>query len=145
MVNDMFKKLVEKKKAEGKGFSPVEKEASDNVLSDLMHFLSGMEGEKVKGLKKVTVASPDQAGLQAGLDKAKDLVSQSDDSSDDSDDESQDDESSDEGQEDDGSGGEDHEDPVAQELADHEQHDAESEDEIKQQIAELQAKLASRG
>lgn len=87
-MNEAFKALLQKKMAEGKGnMSPVDKEASDSVLADLQHFLDQMQGDKVKGLKKVTVASNDPKGLEEGLAKAKDLVAHDPMASDDSSDE----------------------------------------------------------
>lgn len=48
------------------------------VLKHLKELASSMMGDDVKGgmegLKKVTVAAPDKAGLQEGLDKAKELM-----------------------------------------------------------------------
>ena len=81
-MNPMFQKIIDKKKAEGKSMSPVHKEAKGSVLSDLMDHLEGMGMDKVKGMKKVSVASDSKEGLKTGLDKAKELVSghESDDS-----------------------------------------------------------------
>jgi hypothetical protein len=75
MSNPMFEKLIAKKKAEGKSMSPSHEKAKGTVLSDLMDHLEGMGMDKVKGMKKVSVASDSPQGLKAGLDKAKDLVS----------------------------------------------------------------------
>lgn len=50
------------------------------VLKHLKEMASQMMGDDVKGgmegMKKVTVAAPDTAGLKHGLDKAKDVVGQ---------------------------------------------------------------------
>lgn len=74
MANPMFEKLVAKKKAEGKGMSPSHQKAKGDVLGDLMDHLDGAGMEKVKGMKKVSVASTSKEGLTKGLDKAKELV-----------------------------------------------------------------------
>lgn len=74
-----FKKLMEKKRQEGKGsMGDVEASARGSVLHDLIGSLDQDGMEKVKGLKKVTVASNDQTGLNEGLDKAKEIVNQGD-------------------------------------------------------------------
>lgn len=73
---DKFNQLMMKKKEEGKMLSPVEKDAKMGVLKELHKMASDSMSDKIKGLKKVTVAAPDEKGLEAGLDKAKDLVSQ---------------------------------------------------------------------
>lgn len=50
------------------------------VLKHLKEMASNMMGDDVKGgldgMKKVTVAAPDTAGLKHGLDKAKDVIGQ---------------------------------------------------------------------
>jgi hypothetical protein len=74
-----FKKLMEKKRAEGKGpMSDAEHSAHSSVLHDMMNALDQDGMEKVKGLKKVTVAAKDQTGLNEGLDKAKEIVNEGD-------------------------------------------------------------------
>jgi hypothetical protein len=137
-MNPMFQKMVEAKKAEGKEFSPVEKTASDKVLADLMHFLSGLEGDKLKGLKKVTVASNDPQGLTAGLDKAKAMVDGQEGSEDPMVEatETPDEETKEDGQEgmeaSEGDGSESHEDPDSMEA-------------LQQQMEMLKAKMAAKG
>jgi len=45
-----------------------------STLMDLKKEMSKLMSNDIKGLKKVTVASPTGEGLEAGLDKAKELV-----------------------------------------------------------------------
>ena len=140
-MNDMFKKMLEDKKGSmGKEMSPVDKQATGDVLHDLMSYLSSLQGDKVKGLKKVTVASNDPKGLVAGLAKAKDMVKDGEDGSEDesSEDpmeelmESPEDEHKEEESE--------HDD----ESHDDESHDDESPEALKKQIEMLKSQLASR-
>lgn len=67
-------KLMAKKKMEGKKLSPMEKKGKEETLQSLIDEMMGMDSDKVKGLKKVTVASDSPEGLEKGLDKAKELV-----------------------------------------------------------------------
>lgn len=67
-------KLLAKKKAEGKKLSSMEKKGKEETLQSLIDDMMGMDGDKVKGLKKVTVASNSPKGLEKGLDKAKELI-----------------------------------------------------------------------
>jgi rRNA maturation endonuclease Nob1 len=53
---------------------PMEKNAKLGVLKEIKDMASKKMGEDVAGLKKVTVAAPDEKSLEEGLDKAKDLV-----------------------------------------------------------------------
>jgi hypothetical protein len=72
---EAFKKLIEKKKKEQGGeMDHIHAAAKGSVLHDLMSQMDGINGEKVKGLKKVVVASNDKEGLEHGLDKAKSLL-----------------------------------------------------------------------
>lgn len=49
------------------------------VLMDLKKMAADMMGEDIQsGIKKVTVASPDKAGLKEGLEKAEELLGESD-------------------------------------------------------------------
>jgi hypothetical protein len=66
-----FDKLLEKK---GKKLSGLEQRAKSDVLSGLQSEGSEPMGEKLAGLKKVSVAAPSQEGLEQGLDKAKELL-----------------------------------------------------------------------
>lgn len=45
------------------------------VIEAMRDMAAAQMGDKLKGLKKVTVASNDPAGLKIGLDKAKELLS----------------------------------------------------------------------
>lgn len=67
-------KLMAKKKQEGKKLSPMEKKGKEESLSSLIDDMMSMDGDKVKGLKKVTVASDSPKGLSKGLEKAKELI-----------------------------------------------------------------------
>ncbi len=123
MENMALKKIIDKKKKEGKTLSPVHKEARSTVLEDLMDHLSDMGMDKVKGLKKVTIASDSKEGLAKGLDKATEMVEKSPM----------------EAMED-----EDVSDHGANEAEEHEEEsedESESEDDIRQKIEELRAKL----
>lgn len=68
-MHDMMKKLLEKKKSEGKTLSPMEKEARMGVVGALKKAAEGAMADK--GLKKVTVASDSKEGLEKGLEMAK--------------------------------------------------------------------------
>lgn len=121
MEHMALKKIIDKKKKEGKTLSPVHKEARSSVLEDLMDHLSDMGMDKVKGLKKVTVASDSKEGLTKGLDKATEMVEKSPMEA------MEDEEVSDHG---------------ANETEEHEdESEDESEEDIKQKIEELKAKL----
>lgn len=67
-------KLMAKKKQEGKKLSPMEKKGKEDTLQSLIDDMMDMDSDKVKGLKKVTVASDSPKGLEKGLDKAKELI-----------------------------------------------------------------------
>ncbi len=71
---DMLQSLMEKKKAKGEGMDDTYKSAKMGVLKDLHKHMSGLMGDDLKGLKKVTVAAPDSEGLEMGLSKAKDML-----------------------------------------------------------------------
>jgi len=53
-------------------------DAKMNMLKDLRKMAGNMMGEDIKGkmdgMKKVTVAAPDEESLKAGLEKAKEVV-----------------------------------------------------------------------
>lgn len=66
--------LMKKKADKGDVLSKSHAKAKSGILQELMDDMMGMEGEKVKGLKKVTVASNSPKGLEKGLDKAKEIV-----------------------------------------------------------------------
>ena len=70
-----FKELMDRKKKEGKVISdPIAAAAHSSVLGGLMDEMGSTGRDKLKGLKKVTVASNSPQGLQEGLDKAKDIT-----------------------------------------------------------------------
>jgi len=71
-MHDMMKKLLEKKKSEGKTLSPLEKEAKMGVVDSLKKAAEDAMAEK--GLKKITVASDSKSGLKKGLDMAKEMA-----------------------------------------------------------------------
>ena len=72
-----IKKLLELK-AKKKQLDPIDKEAKTSVVKGLQRAAEELMGEKLNGLKKVTVASNDKEGLEKGLDKAKDMLSKHD-------------------------------------------------------------------
>lgn len=74
MLDKMMQKIIEKKKRAGDVLDENEQTAKHSVLEDLLGHLDGMDGEKVKGMKKVTIASDSKEGLQHGLAKAADMV-----------------------------------------------------------------------
>ena len=70
-MNDKFHKMLAKKR----DLSPVEKHAKHSVLHDLKGMASEALGDKLDGLKKVSVMSNSPEGLQHGLHKAGQIVS----------------------------------------------------------------------
>lgn len=66
-------KLMEKKKS-GKPMDEGYKKAKMTMLQALKDDMSGMMGNEMKGMKKVTVAAPDEEGLKEGLNKAEELM-----------------------------------------------------------------------
>lgn len=72
MHDDKMMKMLKSKK--GKELSAPEKQAKMSVLKDLHEMASKAMGEKLQGLKKVTVASDSKEGLEKGLEKAQELV-----------------------------------------------------------------------
>jgi hypothetical protein len=69
----------------GSSMSPVEKDAKMSVIQAMRDMAQGHMGDRLKGLKKVTVASDDPEGLKAGLDKAKQMLGKGDEEAGDSD------------------------------------------------------------
>ena|ERR1700722_55600 len=65
-----------KKKSE---MSDLEKHARMSVLKDARDMAAGAMGQRLHGLKKVSVMAPDKEGLSKGLDKAKELIGSSED------------------------------------------------------------------
>ena len=72
-MKDM-KELFAKKKKIGNN----EKEAKMGVMKEISDMAGAAMGDKLKGLKKVSVMSDSKEGLEKGLDKAKDMVEPSD-------------------------------------------------------------------
>jgi hypothetical protein len=70
MEEKMLKALMKKKKS----MSDTEKDAKKSVLGDLKKMAEGVMGEKIKGLKKVSVSSDSPEGLKAGLEKAEEII-----------------------------------------------------------------------
>lgn len=62
--------MFEKKKK----LSGVEKKAKMKVVEDMRDMASKAMGDKLHGLKKVTVASNSSEGLKEGLEKAEDVI-----------------------------------------------------------------------
>lgn len=71
---DKFNKLMKKKK--GSEMSDMEKNAKMGVLGELRDMASGAMGDKLHNLKKVSVMSDSKEGLEKGLEKAQDIVDQ---------------------------------------------------------------------
>lgn len=69
-----FKKLLESKKKKGDVLSPLEAKAKMSALGDLKEDMMGSELDKLKGLKKVTIASNTPKGLEKGINMAKEIV-----------------------------------------------------------------------
>lgn len=69
-MDDMLKRFKDKKK----DMSKSEKSAKMDVLKGLSKEMGDLMGEKLKGLKKVTVASDSQEGLKHGLEKAEEIL-----------------------------------------------------------------------
>jgi len=80
MDDSMMKKIMDKKGGKGSKLSDTEREAKMSVLEDLRKMMEDEMGGHLDGLKKVTVASPDQHGLEKGLETAQDLISHAKDS-----------------------------------------------------------------
>lgn len=69
---DQLKKLREKKGMHK--MHPMEQKAKMGVMEDLQKMAHDAMGGKLKGMKKVTVASDSEEGLEHGLDKAHDVI-----------------------------------------------------------------------
>lgn len=72
-MEDMLKALMKKKKS-GPEMSEHEKNAKMGVLHQIHKMATDAMGDDIKGMKKVTVASNDDQGLQEGLANAKQLL-----------------------------------------------------------------------
>lgn len=68
-MKDLKELLGAKKKID-----PIEKEAKLNAVKGMRKMAGDMMADDMKSMKKVTVAAPDQEGLEMGLEKAKDVV-----------------------------------------------------------------------
>ena len=68
-----MKEFMFKKKKE-EGMDPLDKEAKLTAISEMKKMAEDAMSEKLGGLKKVTVAAPDEESLKAGLEKAEDIV-----------------------------------------------------------------------
>ena len=66
-----FNKLMQEKKMKGHTLSGAEKKAREETLGSLSDHMNDLESDKVKGLKKVTVASNSPKGLKKGVDMLK--------------------------------------------------------------------------
>lgn len=66
-----FKEMLAKGKPVKEGMF---KDAKMSMLKELQKAMGDSMSEDVKGLKKVTVASPDKEGLKEGLEKAKEMI-----------------------------------------------------------------------
>lgn len=75
-MQDKVMKMLMSKKKEGKTLSDSDKKAKLSALQGMRGMAHQMMGDKLKNLKKVTVASDSKEGLKAGLHKAEDLASQ---------------------------------------------------------------------
>lgn len=67
-MHKLDKLMAKKKKPE---MDPMEKEAKMSVIKQMMDLAHEAMGEKIGGLKKVTVASDSPEGIKAGLELAK--------------------------------------------------------------------------
>ena len=74
-----IKELLMKRAQEGKFLDEKSIEAKKSVLSEIEKMMSGQMGDKLKGLKRVTVASDTAEGLKAGLEKAEDIIEEKED------------------------------------------------------------------
>ena len=74
MDKKMLMEMMMKKKDKKSPMSDLEMKAKKSVLGELKALAQDAMGEKVKGLKKVTVASDSPEGLEKGLEMAKDKV-----------------------------------------------------------------------
>lgn len=73
MAHGLLESLMKKKGAD-EDMSPEYKQSKMKVLKDLHDEMTKMMGADLGGLKKVTVAAPDQQGLKEGLAHAQELM-----------------------------------------------------------------------
>lgn len=76
-MHDKMMKMLMSKKKEGKTLSDSDKKSKLQALTGMRDMASQMMGDKLKNLKKVTVAADSKPALQDGLHKAEDLVNKS--------------------------------------------------------------------
>lgn len=78
-IDKKLEALAAKKKRDGRrDMGDGEKKAKLSALDDLRSHIKDAMDDKLGSLKKVSVASDSQEGLEHGLDKAKDLVAHPD-------------------------------------------------------------------
>ncbi len=65
---------MRKKAEKGDVLSKSHAKARSGILQDLAEDMMAMEGDKVKGLKKVTIASDTSKGLKKGVEKAEEML-----------------------------------------------------------------------
>lgn len=73
-MHDKLMKMLGKKR----DLSPHEKKAKMDVMHDMRNEASHAMGEKMDGMKKVSVMSDSDQGLKHGLEKAKSILGQDD-------------------------------------------------------------------
>jgi len=71
---DKFKELLKKKMKSGKMLDDNSAKARMETIDELDDMVGSPMLDKMKGLKKVTVASSSKAGLEEGLEKAQDMM-----------------------------------------------------------------------
>lgn len=78
-MHDKMMKMMMNKKKHGKTLSDSEKKSKLEALMGMKGLADSHMGNKLKNLKKVTVASNSPEGLKEGLHKAEELTDKSDD------------------------------------------------------------------
>lgn len=122
----------------GKRMGPMAAKAKSKILEELTDDMMDMGADKIKGLKKVTVASDSPKGMEKGLELAKKVVAKKDGALEEMGD-FEEESSEHEGMESEG-----------EEMAEHESGEEEkeleemSEEELKEQIAKLQELLKEK-
>lgn len=76
-MHDKMMKMLMSKKKEGKTLSDSEKKSKLQALTGMRDMATHMMGDKLKNLKKVTVAAQNKPDLKKGLHQAEDLIDQS--------------------------------------------------------------------
>ena len=85
MAQDAMLKMMMGKKNQGKTLSDSEKKSKLEALMGMKGLADSHMGNKLKNLKKVTVASNSPEGLKAGLHKAEDMTDETNSDNEDSD------------------------------------------------------------